>query len=73
VADSCTVVDPLFTLLFGGWMKLWVSSNVGIIGATINYNANAAARANAFNGGHNLHKLTLTTDAYVIPVFPASC
>ncbi|MGE0104563.1 MAG: hypothetical protein AB7H86_12935 [Blastocatellales bacterium] len=56
-----------------GWMKLWASSNVGIIGAMINYNANAAAQANAFNGGHNLHKLTLTTDAYSIPVFPASC
>ncbi|MGE0101829.1 MAG: hypothetical protein AB7H86_08460 [Blastocatellales bacterium] len=56
-----------------GWMKLWASSNVGIIGAMINYNANAAAQANAFNGGHNLHKLTLTEDAYSIPVFPASC
>ncbi|MGE0104561.1 MAG: hypothetical protein AB7H86_12925 [Blastocatellales bacterium] len=56
-----------------GWMKLWASSNVGIIGAMINYNANAAAQANAFNGGHNLHKLTLTVDAYSMPVFPPSC
>ncbi|MGE0101830.1 MAG: hypothetical protein AB7H86_08465 [Blastocatellales bacterium] len=56
-----------------GWMKLWASSNVGIVGAVINYNANAAAQANAFNGGHNLHKLTLTNDAFTIPVFPAPC
>ncbi|MBK9314002.1 MAG: hypothetical protein IPM55_07140 [Acidobacteria bacterium] len=56
-----------------GWMKLWAAANVGIIGAQINFNPNAAAQANAFNGGHNLHKLTLTSDAYVIPVFPASC
>ena len=56
-----------------GWMKLWASSNVGIIGAMINYNANAGAQANAFNSGHNLHKLTLTTDSYTIPVFPAPC
>jgi len=56
-----------------GWMKLWASSNVGIIGSMINYNANAAAQANAFNGGHNLHKLTLTADAYILPVFPAGC
>jgi len=56
-----------------GWMKLWAASDRGILGAMINFNANAAAQANAFNGGHNLHKLTLTSDAYLIPVFPASC
>jgi len=56
-----------------GWMKLWAASDRGILGAMMNFNANAAAQANAFNGAHNLHKLTLTTDAYVIPVFPASC
>jgi len=56
-----------------GWMKLWASANVGILGAAINYNANAAAQANAFNGGHSLHKLTLTVDAYSMPVFPPSC
>jgi len=56
-----------------GWMKLWASSDRGILGVSMIYNANAAAQANAFNGAHNLHKLTLTSDAYVIPVFPASC
>ena len=46
----------------------------GILGAAINTNANAAANAGAFNGGHNLHKLTLAAAAsYVIPVFPPSC
>jgi len=57
-----------------GWMKLWASADVGIVGASINYNANAGAQANAFNGGHNLHKLTLSaTSNYVVPVFPPSC
>jgi len=57
-----------------GWMKLWGSSAVGILGAMINFNANAPAQANAFNGGHNLHQLTLSASSnYVIPVFPASC
>ena len=57
-----------------GWMKLWGASDVGILGAQINFNANAAAQANAFNGGHNLHKLTLSAAAnLVVPVYPPSC
>ena len=57
-----------------GWMKVWGGGDIGILGAAINANANAAANAGAFNGGHNLHKLTLTTTAvYTIPVFPPSC
>lgn len=59
-----------------GWLKLYnQTSDVGILGASINFNSAASAQANAFNGGHNLHKLTLTTGAQVItlPVFPPSC
>lgn len=57
-----------------GWMKLWGAGDVGILGAMINFNANAAAQANAFNSGHNLHKLTLTFAAnYIVPVFPPNC
>jgi len=40
----------------------------------INFNANAGANPNAFNQGHNLHVLTLTTAAsFTIPIFPPSC
>ncbi len=57
-----------------GWMRLSSSIDGGIFGATINFNGNAAANAGAFNQGHNLHKLTLTTAAsYTIPVFPPTC
>jgi hypothetical protein len=57
-----------------GWAKIWTSADNGISGAMINANANAAAQANAFNGGHNLHKLTLTgTSVLTIPIFPPSC
>ncbi len=53
-----------------GWMKFWSTADIGILGAAINFNAGASG----FNGGHNLHKLTLSAAAnYVIPVFPASC
>jgi hypothetical protein len=57
-----------------GWAKIYSLSDIGIIGSQINANANAGAQANAFNGGHNLHKLTLTGSATLtMPVFPPSC
>jgi hypothetical protein len=53
-----------------GWMKFWSTSDFAILGSAINFNA----AASGFNGGHNLHKLTLTAAAtLVIPVFPVSC
>jgi len=57
-----------------GWFKIFSQSDIAISGAAINLNANAATAAGAFNGGHNLHKLTLTAAAsYTIPVFPPNC
>ncbi|MDX2029641.1 MAG: hypothetical protein SF339_03160, partial [Blastocatellia bacterium] len=56
-----------------GWAKIWGGDGVGILGSIINANPNAAASAGAFNSGRNLHKLTLTTASYLIPVFPPSC
>jgi hypothetical protein len=57
-----------------GWMKFWRPTDGAIIGAMINFNPNATANASAFNQGHNLHKLTLTTEAsFNMPVFPPSC
>ncbi|QQS45871.1 MAG: hypothetical protein IPM66_18365 [Acidobacteriota bacterium] len=65
---------PRFTTFIpagrSGWMKLWSSSNVGIVGAQL---TRSLAPPAGFDGGHNLHKLTLTADAYTMPVFPASC
>ncbi len=58
-----------------GWMKFYTSASDGaLFGAQINFNASATTNANAFNQGHNLHKLTLT-DAVtiVVPVFIPSC
>jgi hypothetical protein len=57
-----------------GWAKVFSQSDIGLSGAVINFNANAGASSGAFNQGHNLHKLTLTSAAsYVIPVFPPNC
>lgn len=58
-----------------GWLKVYSqSTDIGILGAQINFNPNAASSAGAFNQGHNLHALTLSaTNSYVIPVFPPSC
>ncbi|MBS1792077.1 MAG: hypothetical protein JST85_30505 [Acidobacteria bacterium] len=58
-----------------GWVKFFNQTGaIGILGAAINFNANAASSAGAFNGGHNLHHLTLNCNqAYTVPVFPPSC
>jgi len=59
-----------------GWLKIYnLTTDRALLGAAINNNANANAQANAFNGGHNLHKLTLTAGGTTItlPVFPPTC
>ncbi|HKQ75575.1 MAG TPA: DUF4394 domain-containing protein [Blastocatellia bacterium] len=54
-----------------GWFKLSSTNDQGILGAAINF---AGSSAGAFNQGHNLHKLTLTSTAsFTIPVFPPNC
>ncbi len=57
-----------------GWAKFYSQSDIALLGAQINFNANAGTAANAFNQGHNLHKLTLTSAAVLtIPIFPPNC
>jgi hypothetical protein len=57
-----------------GWLKLALFTDGAISGAAINANPNAGTQANAFNQGHNLHKLTLTTTTTLtVPVFPPGC
>jgi hypothetical protein len=57
-----------------GWVKFFALSDIALSGAQINFNPNMGTAANAFNQGHNLHRLTLTTAAQLtIPVFPPNC
>jgi hypothetical protein len=57
-----------------GWLKFYSTGDVPLLGAVINFNPNAGTSSGAFNGGHNLHKLTLSaTGSIVIPVFPPAC
>lgn len=64
---------PRFDLVIpsgrSGWMKFFPQSSVGVVGVAFRSNTTDAG----FNGAHTLHKLTLGTDAYTIPVFPPSC
>jgi hypothetical protein len=75
LSDSFPRTTPRFTNVIPagstGWTKFWAVADRGILGAAINKNTSASATS--FNGGHNLHKLTYTTDAYLIPVFTAMC
>lgn len=80
LSDSFPRVAPRFTTIIpqgrSGWMKIYNNiADVGLLGAIINFNANAGSQPGAFNGGRNLHKLTLTTGnaTYTIPIFPPSC
>jgi hypothetical protein len=56
-----------------GWLQVFVTAGSAITGAAINFNANATAKANAFNGGYNLHHLNYTTGQLTVPVFSPNC
>ncbi len=65
-----------------GWLKLSATDTTGgLLGSVFNCNPETGAVANAFNGGHNLHKLTFndanagTANApnLIVPVFPPTC
>jgi uncharacterized repeat protein (TIGR01451 family) len=57
-----------------GWMKFWSNNEYGLVGASINFNPNAAANSGSFNQGHNLHKLRLAPNATLtIPVVVPFC
>lgn len=57
-----------------GWFKIFSQSDIAISGAVLVTNPNTGTSAGSFSGGHNLHKLTLTSAAsFLIPVFPSNC
>lgn len=57
-----------------GWLKLWADGDVGILGVALQFNPNTATSRNAFSGGDNLHKLTLSTaNSLIVPVIVPSC
>lgn len=67
-SPSFATVVPAGTV---GWMKMAGDADIGLLGAVINFNANAGAQASAFNGGHGLRALTVTPAAsFVVPVGP---
>ena len=55
-----------------GWLKLYrQEADLAMTGSVINFNPNSTSSAGAFNQGHNLHALTLSSGgSYIIPVFP---
>jgi len=56
-----------------GWIRFWTLSPGGIFGFAASAKAGLADVPDAFAGGRNLHKLRLTTDAYLMPIFPPTC
>lgn len=57
-----------------GWMKLWGTDDIGVLGVLIVFNRNSATNQDAYNQGRNLHKLRLTyAPTLTIPIFPPTC
>jgi hypothetical protein len=78
LTSSFPRTTPRFSVIIpsgrGGWMKFSTAEDAALLGAAINFNPNAAALPSAFNQGHNLHHLSLTTAARLtIPIIPPSC
>lgn len=78
LSDTFPVTSPVFSSVIpagrSGWLTLAGASDIGLLGALINFNPNAATSPTAFSGGHNLRKLTLTTTSSItMPVAPPMC
>jgi len=63
-------IDQLIPAGRSGWMKFYVGSEEqAILGAVINQGQPSST---SFNGGHNLHTLTLSSSAIItVPIIPA--
>lgn len=76
LSDAEPRTTPRFTTVIpagrSGWMRIQTTNGtIPLLGSVINFNPNTAARADVFNGGHNLHKLTLVpTTTITMPVYP---
>lgn len=67
-------VENIITAGQSGWLKVWSTADIAILGSIINKSTSANPSASAYNGGRNLHHLTLSAAAnFVIPVFRPSC
>lgn len=82
LSNSFPVTVPRFgTILkdITGWMKFWTlpaanGKTIGLLGAVLNSNNNVTTSSGAFNGGHNLHKLTVAPcPGFCIPVYAPPC
>jgi hypothetical protein len=76
LSDAEPRTAPRFTSVIpagrSGWMRIQTTGGTTpLLGSVINFNPNTAARADVFNGGHNLHALTLVpTTIVTMPVYP---
>jgi hypothetical protein len=76
LTDTEPRTAPRFTSIIpagrSGWMRIYSQTGATpLLGSVINFNPTVGS-ADAFSGGHNLHKLTFTTGVITVtvPVFP---
>lgn len=75
LSNSFPLTTPNFTSLIpasrSGWLYMAADADIGLFGAVLNLNPNAGSQVGAFNGGHNLRALRLSTsNSIIIPVVP---
>jgi hypothetical protein len=76
--NSTPRTAPRFTTVVpdgrSGWVRMNGLSNAPLLGAMINFNSGSSGVPTAYNGGHNLHHLRLSSSITIrVPVYPASC
>jgi hypothetical protein len=73
ITNSFPRTAPRFESTTAAGRSSWITlrpgqPDIALVGAQITFNPNAASSSNAFNGGHNLHKVTLTPSVVSVEV-----
>ncbi len=68
--NMSTVIQPGLY----GWMKFWPhAANKGVTGMVLYLSQSTSPSDSRFNGGRNLHHMTLRTDELTIPIIAPNC
>lgn len=75
LSDQTLRITPRFSQIIpasrSGWMKFWATAETALLGAAINFNPQTRTTSDVFSQGHNLHRLSLTTEAILtLPITP---
>src|SRR5581483_6700391 len=78
LSDRFPRTAPRFSTIIStgrtGWLEIFpIRTDIGVTGASLNFNAGASTNPARFNSGHNLQFLEFTNSQIAAPVFPPTC